>query len=283
MKPSTLSRLVVLVLLGLIHTRLHAAPEHDSFLGDSRWDQGTAEFSTYTAQERRYGTLREARVSHILVKEPWNDALGVKSDGKGDGEVLKLNQITSVPTGMYRYEQMHSLFLDRQSGALKKFSYSHHDACGNTFKMGLARAGKLFLTWHTYWDGEGDGQRTLEWPSNTHLYEELPVLVRRWAAAKPAFPYGLRLLNPQMFSRLGTPGSAAARAEVATREGQHRFTINHPGGKDLLVVDEAFPHILRSWTRADGSQLTLVQTRMIAYWEKNQPGDETLLNPPSSR
>jgi hypothetical protein len=268
-RPSIIALALMILPLGL-----GAGP---AFLENNLWDKGMAEITVYNASEIRYGTARTAEVRHILVKEPWNDALGVKSNGAGDRPVLKLNQITSVPTGSYRYEQMHSLFVERATGRTVKFSYSHHDACGNTFKMGRFADGLLSLTWHTYWDGEGDGTRNLEWKEKAHLYEELPLLVRMWAADKPAFPYGLRLLNPQMNSRLGTPGTAAARAEVTTVSGQFHFTINHPGGKDQLVVDETFPHTLRTWNRADGSKLTIRKTLMLDYWNKNQPGDEKLL------
>lgn len=254
-----------------------ALPADPGFLKNPLWDGGKAELTVYRASELRYGTLRDAEIRHILVKEPWNDTLGVKADRKSDREVIKLNQIVSVPTGTYRYEQMHSLFVDRATGRPVKFSYSHHDACGNTFKMGRFSGGNLALTWHSYWDGEGDGGRDLVWNATDHLYEELPLLGRMWAADKPAFPHGFRLLNPQMQSRLGTPGMAAARAEVATVEGLHHFRVSHPGGTDLLVVDETFPHTLRSWTRADGSKLTLRKTLMLDYWNKNRPGDEKLL------
>lgn len=270
---------VALVLVALFSFPALAAAEENrpGFLKNKLWDGGKAEMTIYRATELRYGKPREAEVRLILVKEPWNDSLGVKSDRKSDRDVLKLNQILSVPTGTYRYEQMFSLFTDRASGRPVKFSYSHLDACGNTFKMGRFTADSLAFTWHTYWDGDGDGTRTLDWSDKTHLYEELPLLVRIWAADKPAFPYGFRLLNPQMNSRLGSPGTAAARAEVSTREGQFHFKVNHPGGSDLLVVDESFPHTLRSWTRADGSKLVIRKTLMLDYWNKNQPGDEKWL------
>lgn len=266
--------LIVLSLLAAAHAAPIHAADATPFLAHPRWDGGTAEVSLYEAREVRYGTPRNATVTHYLVKEPWNNARNVKSDTPSGRDVLKLNQVASVPTGIYRYEQMHSLFVDRTSGTLVKFSYSHHDACGNTFKMGLAKDGTLALTWHTYWDGEGDGTSSLKWPDGAHLYEELPLLVRRWAAEKPSLPRTLRLLNPQMTSRIGTPGTALARASVQSTGGLFRFTIEHPGGKDELEVDEPFPHLLRSWKRPDGSSLRLRSSEMTAYWQRNRPEDE---------
>jgi hypothetical protein len=267
---ATPSPLCLLALLLILPWQMEAA----DFLNHPRWDQGTAEWTTYAAKELRYGILRDATATLILVKEPWNNERHVKSDGKGDRTVLKLNQILSVPTGMYRYEQMHSLFVDRATGAPVKFSYSHHDACGNTFKMGLFHDQLLTLTSHTYWDGEGDGTRTLPWKPRDTLYESLPLLTRCWAAQKPAMPLDLNLLNPQMLSRAGTPATTAARATASTAEGLIHFTIKHPGGTDTLIVDETFPHTLRAWKRADGSSLTLQKTQMIDYWNRNRPEDQ---------
>ncbi|MDX6766025.1 MAG: hypothetical protein SFU85_04465 [Candidatus Methylacidiphilales bacterium] len=255
---------------------LQAAPAPD-FLNAPLWDGGKAELTLYQAREIRYGTARDCEVRLITVKEPWNDRLGVKADGNGDREVIKLNQIVSVPTGTYRYEQMHSLFLDRKTGRALKFSYSHHDACGNTFKMGRFLDNILTFTWHTYWDGEGDGVQNLPWSETTHLYEELPLRVRMWASEGKVDPSQITLLNPQMNSRLGKPATATARVQVSAAGGEFHYTVTHDNGKDLLVVDNAFPHTLRSWTRADGATWTLRKTLMLDYWNKNQSGDEKWL------
>ena len=85
----------------------------------------------------RYGTPRQCEVLHILVREPFDSKQGVKPDDAKRADVtnvLKLNQILDVPTGLYVYQQMHSNFWRVDDARLAKFSLTSNDSCGNTYK-----------------------------------------------------------------------------------------------------------------------------------------------------
>ncbi|MDP9097549.1 MAG: hypothetical protein M3N48_00950, partial [Verrucomicrobiota bacterium] len=78
---------------------------------NSYWGDGKAEFNIYDAQIARYGIPRPTEVLHILVREPFDPKQLVKPDNPNQADavqVLKLNQILHVPTGLYVYQQMHS-------------------------------------------------------------------------------------------------------------------------------------------------------------------------------
>src|SRR5512146_577783 len=82
-------------------------------LRDRLWDDGRAEYDVYAATEVREGLPRPARVVHVIVKEPFDRRTRVKSERPGSIDVIKMNQVIDVPTGVYAYHQMQSTFWDR--------------------------------------------------------------------------------------------------------------------------------------------------------------------------
>src|SRR5215471_10440891 len=113
-----------------------ADPFSTDLLRDRVWDDGRAEYDVYSATERREGSVRPARVVHLIVKEPFDPRTRVKSERPGAVDVLKMNQVIDVPTGVYGYHQMLSTFWNRSTGAVVKTSFTSNDSCGNTFKEG---------------------------------------------------------------------------------------------------------------------------------------------------
>src|SRR5215203_3094730 len=125
------------------------------------WDDGKAELCAYDVTWARYGHRFAGRSLLILVKEPWAPDLDVKADtAREDGfEVLKLNHVRDVATGIYTYHQMASVFTRRDSGALQKVAAASTEACGvSSAEMTGAR-----LETRSYFDGQGD--RSVPWPA----------------------------------------------------------------------------------------------------------------------
>src|SRR5438552_17229730 len=146
----------------------------------SYWNDGKAEFNIYDAQIVRYGQPRPSEVLHILVREPFDLQQLVKADDwqrPGVIQVLKLNQILHIPTGLYVYQQMHSNFWRVDNAKLLKFSLTSSDSCGNTYKEARRNGDQLSYEYHTYWDGMGEGKETIAQPANGYFYDELPWLV----------------------------------------------------------------------------------------------------------
>ena len=247
-------------------------------LHDRLWDDGKAEYDVYRATEAREGILRPAEVIHLIVKEPFNERSRVKADRPPAIDVVKMNQIINVPTGVYAYHQMHSSFWDRASGTLLKFSLSSNDACGNTFKEGWLANGFVRIVFHSYWDGEADGKLRTRLPQAAVFYDELPMklrCLRRFDAAE----YAIRLFSSVIGSKIGRPEFSDARIRVlpAGPDGAIRVDVIHRGGTDRLTFGKAAPHVLIAWVRADGSSLELKKTQRLDYWNHDRPGDEKLL------
>jgi hypothetical protein len=268
--------LAVLLASGAVAAQV---PFRTDLLRDPIWNDGKAEYDVYDAQIMREGSLRPGRVIHIWVKEPFDAKLRVKSNGAGDYEVIKLNQVIDVQTGIYGVHQMYSGFWKRDDGELLKFSMSSNDSCGNTFKLGWLMDGMLRLTYHTYWDGEGDGVVETKLPEGALFYDELPFKCRLLNAGTQPAEYRVMLYPTLIGSKLGKPEFAPAtiRVESLGVSGDEKIVVRHAGGTDELVYDGRFPYVLKSWKQFDLSTLTLHKAMRIKYWELNKPGDERRL------
>src|SRR3954468_18927421 len=139
---------------------------------NSYWADGKAEFNIYDAQIARYGVPRSCEVLHILVREPMDLKQFVKPENANPDavQVLKLNQILHVPTGLYVYQQMHSNFWRVDNAQLLKFSLTSNDSCGNTYKEARREADKLAYEYRTYWDEMAGGKENVDVPANGYFY-----------------------------------------------------------------------------------------------------------------
>jgi hypothetical protein len=256
-----------------------ASPFSPEILQDRLWDDGKAEYDVYDALEAREGVARPAHVVHVIVKEPFNMKLRVKADRPPSTDVIKMNQVVDVPAGAYAYHQMHSSFWARATGALVKFSMSSHDTCGNTFEEGWIDAGSWRLVFHTYWDGEGDGERVEPLPPGGLFLDELPFRLRTLARWDPA-QYTIPLFPSVIDSKLGSPAFMPATIRVlpAGGDGTLRVEVTRPGGVDRFAFRKAAPHVLIRWERPDGSRLELKKSQRLDYWNHHAPGDEKILD-----
>lgn len=253
-------------------------PLETRLLRDARLDQGKAEYNLYDATIMRYGEPRQGTVTHVWVKEPWDASKGVKWDGEGQGdfEVVKLLQIISYPTGIYRYEQMWSGFWKRDNAERVKMSFNHHEACGATFKQARFRNGTANVVWHSYFDG--DGRAALELEEGTVFYDELPLKLRLLVPRGLRQPVEIPMIPGMIHAREGSWETEPAEVRQTRRDGEEtEFEVEHAGGVDRLVYRSSSPFDLLRWEQFDGSSLVLRQAEFIDYWNLTRPGDETLL------
>ena len=260
---------------------------------DPVWDDGKAELCVYDVEWPRYGEPRRGSAMLVLVKEPWAPDLDVKADRpRADGfEVLKLNHVRDVRTGIYEYHQMASVYLDRRDGSLVKLATTSSEACGIT----TAEAVDGRLSTRSYFDGQGD--RTGPWPGG--LPEDgLPASLRELVRGElpervEVFPSLLapRLppLEPASFRVSRRPAGEVAvpagrfpgveiglTAEPAEGAAEDGGTAG--GGRELRYVFAADPpHRLLAFTAADGTSYRLAKCERLAYWRLNRPGDEEWL------
>lgn len=269
------------------------------WLDSERWDQGDAEINLYDATLVKYGEPREdAKVTHIFVTEAHDPERLVKADDwrRPDlVDMLKMNVVVDVRTGVYEYHQMLSFFFQRRSLHLAKMTLASHEWCGNTFKelVNLRHEGEArsSYSYNTYWDGEGAGAFDVDFPDGLVVYEALPGQLRGLR-----FAYGLTarfpLLGSQLSSQVDEPTPRDAMLRVVGQEAidvpagsfdAWIVELTHGGGTDRLAFEVAAPHRLVLWEQASGDRLALRHSERMAYWQKTSLDDEGLLVPNSTR
>lgn len=237
------------------------------------WDDGKAEFCAYDVTWARYGHHFDGRALLVLVKEPWAPDLEVKADQpRKDGfDVLKLNHIRDVATGVYTYHQMASVYTRRDSGALQKIAATSSEACGiSTAQMARGR-----LDTRSYFDGQGD--RSMAWPAGAVPEDGLPAILRDFVAG-PA-PETLEVFPSLLAGRYGSLKPAAYKVEKKEgAEGIEIRLVNLPSSL-LYVFEREAPHRLVRFEREDGTVYRMAKCERLAYWDMHNPGDEGWLPP----
>ncbi len=279
-------RLFPLLVLSLAATTARAQFSSALLQNNAYWNDGKAEFSIYDGEIAHYDAAHPADVIHILVREPFDPKQLVKPNDwqtPGTVQVLKMNQILHVPTGLYVYQQMLSNFWRVDSGQLAKFSLTSNDSCGNTYKEARREGDKFVYEWHTYWDGMAGGSEEITPPANGYFYDELPWLVRTIDFAKTA-PFEIQLAGSAINSKKDSFSFQPAKIAFKANDRSIEVTVEHKGGKDVFTLDADPPHLLREWKAADGSHLKMKRNLKVDYWNYNKPGDrERALNNPMLR
>lgn len=254
-------------------------PSHaESWREHSVWDDGRAEFAAYQVTWPRYGASHPGEALMVVVKEPWAPDLDVKADqGRSDGfDVLKLNHLRHVPTGIYAYHQMASAFVRRDDGQLVKLATSSFEACGLT--TGEMVGGELETS--SYFDGQG--RRSQPWDPAAVADDALPMVLRDFATGEVpdqllVFPSlltaRLPVLEPRVFrlarSAVGPVVTPAGTFEVVL------LRLEAEGTWLEYFFEAATPHRLVRSERSDGTRYELTKVDRLPYWELNQPGDES--------
>ncbi len=254
---------------------------------DSYWADGKAEYNIYAAKIVRYGAPRDCEVLHILVREPFDPKQLVKPDDPKRPDmvnVLKLNQILHVPTGLELYQQMHSNFWRVDNAQLQKFSLTSNDSCGNTYKEARRSGDQFAYEWRTYWDGMANGQQEVKPPANGYFYDELPWLVRTIDFGKGGAEFEIQLAGSTINSKKDTFSFQPAKVSFTSTERVIDVAVKHAAGTDHFLLDRWFPNLLREWNAADGTKLKMKRNLKVDYWNYSKPGDrERALNNPMLR
>jgi hypothetical protein len=291
-----LKAVAALLLLMLAIWAIRSDPGHDGYVsaaplaagGDPSWrrspvwDDGKAEVCAYEVTWAHYGRRYGGRALLVLVKEPWAPDLDVKSDSpRPDGfDVLKLNHVRDVPTGVYTYHQMASLYTRRDSGALQKLAATSSEACGvTTAEMVGGR-----LATRSYFDGQGD--RAADWPAGALPEDGLPASLRDYVAGRT--PAALAVFPSLLAGKLPELKPVTYRLErrevpaVETPEGRvPGVEIRLTSGPSALAYtfDRQAPYRLLRFEREDGTAYRLAKCERIPYWQMSKPGDEAWLPP----
>lgn len=280
MKPRSMNRPAVWIALSILLGGVAADAESSgSWRAHPVWDDGNAEFCAYEVEWRRYGRSYPGRAFLISVKEPWAPDLDVKADRpRPDGfEVIKLNHLRDVPTGIYTYHQMSSTFVRRDSGKLRKLVASSVEGCGiSTARMTGGR-----LATSSYFDGQG--AREIDFPAGSLPEDALPLVLRDFLTGEA--PSRVSVFPTLMAGRFGPlrPAEFALERrrgiELAVPAGEFTTTalrLAGDGGGSYYFADSA-PYPLVKLEHADGTTYELAKCERIPYWQMAAPGGEAWL------
>lgn len=259
------------------------------------WGDGKAELNGYRLTQPRYGETRQGTAVLIYVTEDFSDRLRVKADpGRHPKEdtypVLKLNAVRDFQTGVYDYNVMTSTFLRVADGwPVAKVSFSSQEWCGHVWHQLVPRGDRVEGVYHSYFDGEADGEESLERPEGGVLEDALPIVLRGWRGAFLApgesrtVPFLPSLLHARLNHRpLAWASATVSRApEVTTIDvpaGAFEvtaYTVKVSDGRTLtFAIEQAPPYRLIRQTGPDGEELALLGSERMAYWKLNAPGGE---------
>lgn len=256
-----------------------AAAGDPSWRSSPVWDDGNAELCTYTVRWPRYGHEFAGRAMLVLVKEPWNPERGTKADKPHPRgfDVLKLNHIRDVPTGLDTYHQMASVFMRRDSGSLEKLAATSSEASG----IATAEVAGGRLATRSYFESEGD--REAAYPAGALPEDGLPATLRGFVSgplpdAIAVFPSLLTSKNAGLAAATWRLERFATTAE--TPEGRlPAVALRLGAGRDFRVYtfDKAPPHRLLRFESSDGTLYEMARCARLPYWKMHNPGDEAWL------
>jgi len=282
-KIITIISFIILLCLTMFSSPLEIQAGDRHFLSNSFWDSGKAEFQTYNAKIDKYGHNREAEVKIILVKEPFDLSRWVKSITVPEPtEVIKMNYIQFVPVGVYEYNQMASIFFERSSGRILKYSMSSQDGCGSSYMQYINNGKEHNFIFHSYFDDEGKIERTITESDPIYFYDTLPLILR--FRIKDKSPYRVKIFPGFIRNRFTEPIPYEVKV---TKTHLDNVTFNNivyqsvysvvvsGGGKmDIFYFDYVYPHRLIKWKMNNKDELNLDKASFIYYWEKIKPGDD---------
>jgi len=246
----------------------------------SYWFSGTAEITSYTLEQERYGEMRDGSAVLIYVTEDFRPDTQVKANKKNDLTipVLKLNSTKNFLTGIYPYSIMTSTFIPifEETHALK-ISTSIQEWCGQTYAQ-LNNRNAFEITSHSYFDNEADQNFILE---KTWLEEEFWTLLR---IDPTALPVGEISVIPSLeYAKLRHKNLKAelANATLTEEESLINYTISYPKSDRSLSIwfQKEAPYVIEKWEEKIGKFTTKATKRnqiQSAYWSKNKRNDEVL-------
>lgn len=252
------------------------------------WYKGTAEITSYSLQQARYGEIREGNAVMIFVTEPFLPGLQVKADTNDSNNipVLKLNATKNYITGIYPYSIMTSSFYpvhDNQHAL--KLSFSSQEWCGHVYAQ-LNNRDNFEIMSHSYFGSEADQDYHL---GKANLENEIWNKIR----INPSdLPIGELTMIPSLeFVRLTHKELKAYNAITNLTESDsiNTYEISYPDLERTLKINfrSEFPYTIESWTDTykDGfgekakvltSTATIINRITTPYWQQNSNKDLSL-------
>lgn len=239
------------------------------------WYDGLAEVATYDAQRSVYNKERDFEYTYITVAEDFNKAFRVKTDDyerKDLYKVMKVNAFCKIETENYPYHYLTSMFFYfNKPWAMDKMTNGSQEWCGNTFKEYLNKGDNYLLNYHSYFDGEGDGEKQI--PTDL-LFEDQLNYTLRSLNFKDNLSFKTQILESQISNKVGKLKIYDAQLtvedglkEIAEKD-SWRVSVKLANDKvNVYFFDKAYPNILLKQHTWDNRNLMLKKTSRYAYWK----------------
>lgn len=256
-----------------------AQPLSDEF--KAYWFDNTAEISSYTLEQARYGEIRNGNAILIFVTEPFLKEEQVKADQLTNTNipVLKLNATKNFHTGIYPYSIMQSVFypLANNQHALK-ISASVQEWCGHVYTQ-LNNRSEFEVTSHSYFEGEADESFNLEKAIvENELWTQLRINPK-------SLPTGdLEIIPSFEFLRLRHIPLKAYAASAELKPGLYTIIYEDLNRSLSITFNPQFPYEITSWEESfisgtgDSAKMlttkaTQIKTIKSDYWNKTSNDD----------
>lgn len=245
------------------------------------WYSGTAEITSYSLMQERYGEIREGTAVNIFVTEDFLPDAQVKANNASEENisVMKLNQMKNFNTGIYPYSIMTSTFspIATKEHPLK-ITNSVQEWCGQVY-MQLNTRDDFEIESHSYFQGEADQKLSLP---KTYLENELWNLIR---INPEELPTGDVMIIPSFeYLRLRHKEIKEHNAFASLKQGDSItiYTLNYPDLQRQLMLffSSTFPYEIEKWEEVNAAdqndtlrlKTTATKLKRIKsdYWTKNR-------------
>nr|MBC7614059.1 hypothetical protein [Pseudopedobacter sp.] len=248
---------------------------NEEWANNKLWYDGLSEVAIYDAQRTVYNKERNFEYTYITVAEDFNKKFRVKTDDyqrKDLYKVMKVNAFCKIETENYPYHYLTSMFFNfKQPWLMDKMTNGSQEWCGNTFKEYLADGNHYTLKYHSYFDGEGDGEKAL--PANLLIEDQLNYTLRS-LNFKAGLKFGTKILESQISSKVGNLKVYDATISV---EDEGKDIVGKKSWRVILKLDndkintyyfdQAYPNILVKQETWDNRNLILKKSTRYAYWK----------------
>ncbi len=241
------------------------------------WDDGLSEICFYDAQTVIYNKPRNYTRVHLLNREWFDLATGVKTEQRNAAAApsFKLNIAEEIPTENYDYRLLTTLFVQRESLAPLKLTAASQEWCGSTHRQLRWRGDGVTYQSFSYFEGEAEQSRTLA--SDTLPFESIFLLAREFVARGAA--HELRLLPPMRGTHdvdatvepaqvtllpggsVRVPAGSFMARELQIRRGPRLYR---------LWVEQPPPYRLLRYEEGDERWALRLHERR-AYWDRRWP------------
>ncbi len=245
------------------------------------WYSGTAEITSYSLMQERYGEIREGTAVNIFVTEDFLPDAQVKANNASEENisVMKLNQMKNFNTGIYPYSIMTSTFspIATKEHPLK-ITNSVQEWCGQVY-MQLNNRENFEIESHSYFQGEADQKLSLP---KTYLENELWNLIR---INPEELPTGDVMIIPSFeYLRLRHKEIKEHNAFASLKQGDSItiYTLNYPDLQRQLMLffSSTFPYEIEKWEEVNAADqndtlrlkttATKLKRMKSDYWTKNR-------------